>query len=150
MIHRGPDFLAEARFGSPPAPSSPPVSKLSLFLGIPVCRWSILRSGKGEEGGGRGAESYDRKKARTSINSLILFDCLLRFGCTLKPQIYKRNVVTEFSQGMLLNFNIYICYYLYIMRIEQHVNKYDRRELFGLLEELGDQCKSRLVGLLLL
>jgi hypothetical protein len=58
----GLSFLAVGWFGSTPAPS--PVSKSSLFLSLPVCRRSSLLRG----GGGRGAESYDRKKAWASIN----------------------------------------------------------------------------------
>jgi hypothetical protein len=49
-------------------PPSPPVSKLSLFLSLPV----ELSDGKG--GGGRGgANSYGGEKAWSSINHSILF-----------------------------------------------------------------------------
>ncbi len=59
VIYRGPGFLA--------APPPPPVSKLPhLFLSLPLCRRSSLLTGEGE-GCGRGAESYDRKKAWPSI-----------------------------------------------------------------------------------
>jgi hypothetical protein len=44
------------------------VRKVPLFLSLPVCRWS--RDGGG--GGGRGAESCDRKKSWLSINHSIL------------------------------------------------------------------------------
>jgi hypothetical protein len=64
MIYRGPGFLAAS-------PSSP-VSKLPpLFLRLPVCRRSSFLAGEGE-GGGSGAESYDRKNARSSIICSIL------------------------------------------------------------------------------
>ncbi len=41
MICRGPGFLAVAWFGSSPTPS-PPISNLSLFLSLSVCRWPSL------------------------------------------------------------------------------------------------------------
>jgi hypothetical protein len=48
--------------GSPtPFPNSP-VSKLSLFLSLPVCRRSSLLTGEGE-GGGHGAESFDSQES---------------------------------------------------------------------------------------
>jgi hypothetical protein len=50
----------------PLPPPLPPVSKLSLFLSLPVCRQSSLLTEEG--GGGRGAESYDLKKAWATIN----------------------------------------------------------------------------------
>ncbi len=67
MMYRGPGFLAGVWSGFPPPPSHPTpsrVSKLSLFLSLPVCR----RSGKGEGGGG-GARSQDEEKAWSSINN---------------------------------------------------------------------------------
>ncbi len=61
MIFEGPGFLAVIRFG--PTLTPPPfVSKLPLFLSIPVCRLLILLTGVGV-GGGRGAESYDASLA---------------------------------------------------------------------------------------
>jgi hypothetical protein len=47
-----------------PLPPLPSASCRSLSL--QVCRWSSLQTGAG--GGGRGAESYDRKKVWPSIN----------------------------------------------------------------------------------
>ncbi len=41
MIYRGPGFLAVVWFGSSTTPSPSPVTKLSLFLSLPVCHWSI-------------------------------------------------------------------------------------------------------------
>jgi hypothetical protein len=64
-FYRGPGFLEMIRLLRLPLPPSP-VSKLSLFLSLPVCCRSSLLTG---EGGGRGAESYDRKKAWSSINN---------------------------------------------------------------------------------
>jgi len=56
---------------APPPTFSPTVSKLSLFLSLPVCRCSSLLTG--EEGrGGRGAKSYVDEKALSSINHSIL------------------------------------------------------------------------------
>jgi hypothetical protein len=49
-----------------PSPLSP-VSKLPLFLTLPVCRRSSLLTG-GWGGGGCGAESHDCKKTWPSIN----------------------------------------------------------------------------------
>jgi hypothetical protein len=49
-----------------------PVRKLSLFLGLPVCRRSSLPTEEGDGEFGPGAESYDRKKALPSINRSIL------------------------------------------------------------------------------
>ncbi len=49
-------------------PLSPPnVRKFSLFLSssCPVCRWSDLLDGRRWGGGTRGANSYDREKARS-------------------------------------------------------------------------------------
>jgi hypothetical protein len=56
-----------------PLPSSP-VSKLSIFLSLSVCRRSRLLKEGG--GGGRGAEFYDRMKARPSINRSMLSEML--------------------------------------------------------------------------
>jgi hypothetical protein len=53
------------RFGSLPTPVVPlppsPASKLSLFLSLPVCRWSNLLTG---EGGGRVGEEPNHTIAR--------------------------------------------------------------------------------------
>ncbi len=71
MDYRGPGFLAVVWFGfsSNPPPPPPPVSKLSLYLSLPLCRRSSLLTG----GGGRGAKSYDDgEKAWPSINHSIL------------------------------------------------------------------------------
>ncbi len=47
MIYRGPGFLAVAWFGSSSTPS--PVSNLSLFLILPVCRRSSINCREGGE-----------------------------------------------------------------------------------------------------
>ncbi len=62
-----------------------PVSILSLFLSLPECRRS---SSLREEGGrgGRGAESYDRKKAWSSINHSVLSGLLRCFFSVPYPQ----------------------------------------------------------------
>ncbi len=58
---------------APRPPHSPsPVSKLPLFLSLPVCRRSSFLRGGGGGGCGLGAESYDRKKAGPSINRPII------------------------------------------------------------------------------
>jgi hypothetical protein len=49
MIYRGPGFLVIIWFGSSPTPILPfPVSKLFLFLSLPVCPRSNLLPGGGE------------------------------------------------------------------------------------------------------
>jgi hypothetical protein len=48
-----------------------PLSDLSLFLSLPVRRWSILLRGGGGRGL-RGADSYDWEKACPSINHSVL------------------------------------------------------------------------------
>jgi hypothetical protein len=55
---------------SPPSP----IGKWSLFLSVPVCRRSSFLPGEGGggKGEGRGAKSYDRKKAWPSVNHSIL------------------------------------------------------------------------------
>jgi hypothetical protein len=58
-----------------PRPPHPPslVSKLSLFLRLPVFRRSSLRKG---EGGGGGAKSYDGEKVWASINHSVLSEAV--------------------------------------------------------------------------
>ncbi len=77
MIYRGPGFFAVVRFGdlAPPPPLSP-VSKLSLFLNLPVNRRSSLPKGGWEEGVGGAAESYGGEKAWFSINHSLLSSLL--------------------------------------------------------------------------
>ncbi len=55
--------LCMIRLLAHPLPPSP-ISNLSLFLSLPVCR----RSSDRERGGGRGAKSYDSEKAWPSVN----------------------------------------------------------------------------------
>ncbi len=67
MIYRGPGFLVVKSFGSSPTCSPHyPVSKLSIFLSLPVCRRSSIVTWDGGGGGG-GAKSCDRQKAWSSI-----------------------------------------------------------------------------------
>jgi hypothetical protein len=54
-----------------PPPTPFHVSKLSLFLRLPVCRRSSLLTEEGMRGG---AKSYDGEKAWSFINHLILSD----------------------------------------------------------------------------
>jgi hypothetical protein len=65
------------------SPPPSPVSKLSRFLSLPVCRRSSILTGEG--GGGREeAESFDGKKACSSMDNSILFgytDYTLRNRC---------------------------------------------------------------------
>ncbi len=58
-------------------PPLPPVSELSLFLSLPVCRRSSLLTEERGEGGGGGAKSYASEEALSSINHLILSEFLL-------------------------------------------------------------------------
>jgi hypothetical protein len=72
MIYR-PGFLAVVLFNFSPTPS--PISKLSLFLGLPACRRLSLLSierGSGWEGG---AKSYDAEKRLAFYKS---YNTLLR------------------------------------------------------------------------
>jgi hypothetical protein len=46
--------------------------QVSLFFSPPVCRWSILLTGEGVEGGGGGAKSYCGERTWSSINHSIL------------------------------------------------------------------------------
>jgi hypothetical protein len=70
MIYRKPSFLQSSDSAPCPPPSPLSVSKLSLFLSLPVCRQSRLLTGEG----GRGAQFFDREKAWPSINHSVLSD----------------------------------------------------------------------------
>ncbi len=112
IIYRGPSFLAFVRFGSSPTsfPPTSPVSKLSLFLSLIVCRRSSLLTGEGGRGG-RGAKSYEHEKAWPSINHSILSDfyhlCFLKstrdtdfqnwYGIILNADIFEDEAVYAFS-----------------------------------------------------
>ncbi len=48
--YRGPGSLAGVWFGSSYNPPPPPISKVSLFLNLPLCRWSNLLTRWGKEG----------------------------------------------------------------------------------------------------
>jgi len=101
MIYRAPGFLAIAVIGSSTAPF--PVSNLSLFLSLPVCRWSSLLT-DGEGGGEGAASSYDSEKAGSSINQSIrsgqadepeqkimygIFFCIVAYpGCLSRIRIF--------------------------------------------------------------
>ncbi len=70
--YRGPSFFRSKDSTPRPPPYPPsPARNLPLFLSLPVCRMSTLLT-RGGGGYGRGAESYDRKKAWASINYAIL------------------------------------------------------------------------------
>ncbi len=69
MIYTGPGFLAFVWFGSPHTLPPSLVCKLPLFLSLgETAYW------RGEEWGGRGANSYDGEKAWSSINNSKLSD----------------------------------------------------------------------------
>ncbi len=70
MIYRGPSFLAVVWIGSTPAPS--PLSRQLIGRLSKSSCVSLVQLTDGRRGGGRGAESYDRQKAWTSINRSIL------------------------------------------------------------------------------
>ena len=76
MVYRGPGFLAVVWVGPSTLPS---VSSTRKTL-----KERQVVKGEGGEGGGRGAESYDRKKAWSSINLLILTDVKRRIQCAYK------------------------------------------------------------------
>jgi hypothetical protein len=71
MINRGPGYLVELRFGSSPTHSltPSPVNKLDRRHTGRLRKRDSLMAGKG---GGLGAESYDCKKAWSSVNHSIL------------------------------------------------------------------------------
>ncbi len=68
MIYRGPSFLAGVWFGSTPSPP-PPVSKLSLFISLPM--WRRYRLLTGEEG----QESLDFYNSFYSLYSVHSHSC---------------------------------------------------------------------------
>jgi hypothetical protein len=72
-FYRAPSFLAVLQFGSIHAYPLPPhhVSKLDRRLEGDLRKRDKLLTGEGE-GGGRGAKSYDRKKAWPFINHSML------------------------------------------------------------------------------
>ncbi len=71
MIYRGQGFLAVVLVGSSPPPPPPTASYLSFSDFLCVAGRSNLLTEEGE-GGGRGAKSFDREKAWSSINLSIL------------------------------------------------------------------------------
>ncbi len=71
------------RLHAHPLPPSPSVSKLPIFLSLPVCR----RSRVGGEGG-LGSNSYDREKAWPSVNHSILSVRGLRRGLFVQSVRY--------------------------------------------------------------
>ncbi len=72
MIYKGQTCGRMIRVLAHPPPPPPPVSKLSLFLSLLVYRRSRFLTGEEEGSGGRGAKSYDREKAWSSINHSLL------------------------------------------------------------------------------
>jgi hypothetical protein len=71
MIYRGAGFTCGRMIRLLTHPF--PVSKLSLFLGLPVCRRSSLLTG---EGGGGVVEEPNHKTARESMAFYKLFNTL--------------------------------------------------------------------------
>ncbi len=71
MNFRWPGFLAWLVSSPITFPPTSPVSKLSLFRSLLVCRRSSLLTGEGGRGG-RWAKSYHCKKAWSSVNNSIL------------------------------------------------------------------------------
>ncbi len=74
MIYRGPGFIAVVRFcSSLTLVFSYPASKLSFFLSLAVCHWSLTAYWRyWRERGGVGAKSYDGEKAWSSLHHSIL------------------------------------------------------------------------------
>ncbi len=71
MIYRGPGFHAVVWFGSSPTPLSR--QQLTLFLRLPVCRWSCLLTGERGAGKGLGRKKFIRpRESWFSINHSIL------------------------------------------------------------------------------
>ncbi len=105
MVYRGLSFLAFVLFGSTPA-SSPT---------LPSVNWTgdTQENGAREapcwmkrgKGGGRGAESHDRKRAWSTINYSILSACLVHHfvsSHTLKKKIQNRAVAKSYMTNGLL------------------------------------------------
>jgi hypothetical protein len=88
MIYRGPGFLAVVWFGTSSVPS--PVSKLSLFLSLPVCRRSILLTRKGGREG--------RRKSRVLYKS---FNTL--WGPLRVPQSCQTNTRSDYTSRHILH-----------------------------------------------
>ncbi len=74
MIYSGPGFLADSALLFPQrGPIAFLVSKLSLFLSLPVCRWSSLLTGvDGGVGWDEEPNHTTVEKALSSINRSIL------------------------------------------------------------------------------
>jgi hypothetical protein len=73
MIHRGPDSLVVVRFGYTRSPHPPPLPAEALPATlIHAEKERQVAEGKGGGGSVRGVESYDRKKAWSSINHSVL------------------------------------------------------------------------------
>ncbi len=108
MIYRGPRFLAVVWFGSQPTPFHPlPVSKLSLFLTLPVYR-------RQPRGWGR-IESYDGEKAWSSRKHSILFRIRHRTIVSLLAQefdVILCLVLTECSQ--VAEVLLWVCFSLFM------------------------------------
>ncbi len=82
--YRGPAFLAVEWFGSSPTPSHPtPISKLDRRHTWRLRKGNNLLTADREEGGWRGAESYDpRKKTWSLINHSILCGRIPCYRCS--------------------------------------------------------------------
>jgi hypothetical protein len=78
MIYRRPGFLAVVWFGSSPLP----ISKLSLFLGLPVCRPSSLLTGEGRE---RGWARNQIIRPRESLALYKSFNCFWSTPTLTRP-----------------------------------------------------------------
>jgi len=96
MIYRGPGCLEVVWLTPSPPPSSrSPVSKLSLFLKLPVsCRSSLLTAGEGEEGGGE-------EPNHTTAKSLVLynsFSTLLAQASSISSHPYMDEYMYEYLQ----------------------------------------------------
>jgi hypothetical protein len=91
MIYTGPGFLAAVWFGSSPQP--PPVRETTCW-------------GERWEGGWRGAESYNHKKACSSLNLPILSAQTESGSTTLPKTVWRgqilRRPVTYFSLSLLV------------------------------------------------
>ncbi len=77
IFYRGPGFSTDVWFGSTPAPL-PLCRQLHVSLSQSSCVSPIELTGEVGGGGGRGAESYDHKKAWPSINQSILSDLTIK------------------------------------------------------------------------
>jgi hypothetical protein len=93
-IYRGPGFLTVIWFSSSPQPLYPsPVSKLPLFLSLPVCRWSNLLNGRGM--GEEPNHTASRKPGPLSLNTLCVQHTVFDYHIFIYEVAHNNTVTTN-------------------------------------------------------